>query len=83
MPNGDQDASERGDPRTVREKIADALIPPHRFLLRAAYLLGRDEVLLRFLSIPEYDGCVSQHSSASLVQERPGELLHFAPHHLR
>lgn len=35
--------------RTAREVIADALIPQHKFLLRAAYLLGRDEVLLEFL----------------------------------
>ena len=39
----------KSDDRTAREMIADALIPPEAFLLRAAYLLGKDDVLLYFL----------------------------------
>jgi hypothetical protein len=49
------------DPRSVREKIADALIPRHEGLLRVAYLaFGDDRVLLRFLTIPEYGGSQSE-----------------------
>ena len=54
MPNDAQDASCRADPRTPREKIADALIPHRKELLRAAYILGDDEVLLRFMPA---EGC--------------------------
>jgi hypothetical protein len=47
------------DNHRAREMIADALIPPEDFLLRAAYLLGKDEVLLRFLPIGECEGSPS------------------------
>ena len=55
MPNGDHNTTRRGDPRTAREKIADALIPRHNCFWRAAYLLGDDSILLRVLAIPGYD----------------------------
>jgi len=79
------------DLRSAREKIADALIPEHQSLLRAAYLLGNDAVLLRFLSIPGYDESVSQRQmesryGAELPDRREPEplsadLIEFAQHH--
>ncbi len=50
---------DRNDGYSAREMIADALIPTHDFLLRAAYLLGKDEVLLRFL--PSRRECGEPH----------------------
>jgi hypothetical protein len=73
MLNESHDAS-RDDPRTVREKIADALIPRHQSRLRVSYLVfGNDAVLLRFLSIPEYDGSASQFD-AEYQTGRPDSL---------
>jgi hypothetical protein len=87
MPDGDSNASRSGaDPRTVREKIADALIPKHQSLLRVSYVVfGNDEVLLRFLPIPEYDESASQRSSESLgdAAESAREIVLFSQHHRR
>jgi hypothetical protein len=55
MATSDQNASDSADPRTIREKIADALIPRHCGFARAAYCLGNDAALLGFLAIPEYN----------------------------
>jgi hypothetical protein len=73
MPNDDRYASGR-DPRTAREKIADAIIPRHCCFARGAYLLGNDAALLGFLVIPEYDESrFPWHAATALVAEPPGE----------
>jgi hypothetical protein len=71
------------DRRSAREKIADALIPEHCGLLRAAYLLGDDRVLLRFLTIPECGGLssVGREDAAPFPSERFG-ILPFLYHFL-
>jgi hypothetical protein len=44
------------DPRTTREKIADALIPKHQSLLRVSYVVfGNDECF--------YASCLSQNTT--------------------
>ena len=88
MSDGNQNASrEQGDPRTVREKIADALIPRYQVLLRIAYVvLGDDRVLLRFLAIPEYGESRDRSSEPDLAsclpetEPRSADLLPFSPH---
>jgi hypothetical protein len=84
MPNEDRDARRGGDPRTVREKIADALIPRHMGFLKIAYVvLGDDRVLLRFLAIPEYDESRSLPLSGAPEDEGGADLLPFSPRHPR
>ncbi len=68
MPNEGTD--ERGrDPRTARERIADAIIPRHCCFARGAYLLGNDAALLGFLAIPEYDESRTGQISVAITDE--------------
>lgn len=72
MPNDVVEASGRADPRTIREKIADALIPNDYIMARSTYLRGDDSALLKFLAIPEYEESrFPWHAAATLIPEPP------------
>jgi len=83
------------DPRSVREIIADALIPPDKSLLRVAYVaFGDDSVLLRFIPAQECaecgfpmgmgsPDCHTEPSHLSEIERQCADLLPFSPRRLR